>query len=98
MDNLSNQIYENSTMLLKEAAKKKFFLKILLLFSIYLISNYIFDRIDHEDLLRTFHDKPYIYIKLPNNTTFKLAITLLMIIISHFVYKYILKPIVYPFD
>jgi hypothetical protein len=98
MDKLSVELYENSKLILKEASQKFFLLKIILLFGIYLISNYIFDRIDHEDLLRTFHNKPYISIKFPNNTTFKIIITLLMIIFSHYIYRYLLKPIVYPID
>jgi hypothetical protein len=51
---------------------------------------------NHEDLIRTFAENPNITIQLPNNTTFKLLITIGMIISSHFVYKTILKPFIYP--
>lgn len=98
MSEVSSEIFENSKKLFQESSNIIFYLKMLILFCIYLFSNYIFDRIDHEDLLRTFHDDPDITIKLPNNTTFKIIITLLMITTSHWVYKYLLKPIVYPKD
>lgn len=98
MNDLYSEIYENSKILVKEACQKKFFFKIFLLFGIYLFSNYIFDRIDREDLIRTFHDKPFITIRLQNNTTFKVIITLIMIVLSHYVYKYILKPMLYHLD
>ena len=93
---VSGQLIDNSKQLLKESSNVTFYLKILILFCIYLFSNYIFDRIDQEDLLRTFQDNPDIIIKLPNNTTFKIIITFLMVITSHLFYKYILKQIVYP--
>jgi len=98
MSEESSEIFENSKKLFKESSNIIFYIKMLILFCIYLFSNYIFDRIDHEDLLRTFHDDPDITIKLPNNTTFKMIITLLMVVTSHWVYKNLLKPIVYPKD
>jgi hypothetical protein len=98
MSEVSSEIFENSKKLFKESSNIIFYIKMLILFCIYLFSNYIFDRIDHEDLLRTFHDDPDITIKLPNNTTFKMIITLLMVVTSHWVYKNLLKPIVYPKD
>lgn len=98
MEEFSTEIYENSKILFKEACQYKFLIKIIILFILYIFANYIFDRIDHEDLIRTFHDRPTITIKLPNNTTFKIIITFIMIFISHFVYKIIIKPIVYKID
>ncbi len=98
MSEVSSEIFENSKKLFKESSNVIFYLKMLILFCIYLFSNYIFDRIDHEDLLRTFHDNPDITIKLPNNTTFKIIITILMIVLSHWFYKYLVKPLVYPKD
>ena len=96
MDTISSEFYDNSMLLFKEMRKLSFFLKMALLFFVYLFSNYVFDRIDHEDLIRTFHEHPYINIQLPNNTTFKLLITLFMIVSSHFIYRTLIKPIVYP--
>ena len=78
---VSSEIFENSKKLFKESSNLIFYLKMLILFCIYLFSNYIFDRIDHEDLLRTFHDNPHITIKLPNNTTFKIIITIIIILL-----------------
>lgn len=98
MEQLSDELLENSKKVLNEIPQTKFLIKMLILFIMYLFANYIFDRIDHEELLRTFHDKPYITIKLPNNTTFKIIISFIMIWLSHWVYYYLLKPIVYPKD
>jgi len=95
MEDLSSEIFENSKILVKEVYQKNFFLKLLLLFSLYLVTNYVFDRIDHEDLVRTFHSNPHINIKLPKNTTFKIIITLIMILLSHYVYKLFIKPFIY---
>lgn len=98
MSEVSSEIFENSKLLFVESSKESFYIKILILFCVYLFSNYIFDRIDHEDLTRTFHDKPNITIELPNNTTFKFIITIIMIFTSHWVYKNVLKQHVYPKD
>ena len=75
---------------------KSFLIKMIILFCVYLFSNYVFDRINHEDLTRTFAENPNITIQLPNNTTFKIIITIGMIVLSHFIYKNILKPFIYP--
>jgi len=93
---VSSEIYENSKLLAKEMYNIKFLVKMIILFCVYLFSNYIFDKINNEDLIRTFAENPNITIQLPNNTTFKLLITIGMIILSHFVYKTILKPFIYP--
>lgn len=98
MSEVSSEIYENSKLLFVESYKESFYIKILILFCVYLFSNYIFDRIDHEDLTRTFHDKPNITIELPNNTTFKFIITIILIFTSHWFYKNVLKQYVYPKD
>jgi hypothetical protein len=98
MNDLSNEIYENGKILFKEAHRKKFLIKILILFCIYLFSNYLFDSIEKEDLIKTFNDKPFITIRLPNNTTFKIIISIIMIIISHWVYNYGIKPILNRID
>ena len=98
MSKISSEIYENSKLLFVESYKESFYFKIFILFCVYLFSNYIFDRIDHEDLTRVFHSKPYITISLPNNTTFKIIITIIMILTSHWIYKYIVKQYVYPKD
>ena len=98
MDDLYTQFVDNSKFFFTSVSQLKFFIKIFIIFIVYLIANYIFDRIDHEDLMTTFHSNPYLTIKIPNNITFKILITIVMIIISHFVYIYLLKPIVYPKD
>lgn len=98
MSDVSSEIFENSKLLFLNSPKESFYFKLLILFCVYLFSNYIFDRIDHEDLLRAFHDKPYITINLPNNTTFKIIITIIMILTSHWIYKNIVKQYVYPKD
>lgn len=96
MGEVSSEIYENSKLLYKEMYNKSFLIKMIILFCVYLFSNYVFDRINHEDLTRTFAENPNITIQLPNNTTFKIIITIGMIVLSHFIYKNILKPFIYP--
>lgn len=96
MREVSSEIYENSKLLYKEMYNKSFLIKMIILFCVYLFSNYVFDRINHEDLTRTFAENPNIIIRLPNNTTFKIIITIGMIVLSHFIYKNILKPFIYP--
>ena len=96
MGYVSSEIYENSKLLYKEIYNKSFFIKMVILFGVYLFSNYIFDRINQEDLVRTFSKNPNIIIELPNNTTFKILITIIMIISSHFIYTTMLKPFIYP--
>ncbi len=96
MENSSSEFYDNSKLLFSEMIKLSFLLKIILLFFVYLFSNYVFDRIDNEDLIRTFAQSPYTTIQLPNNTTFKILITIGMVIFSHFIYKVAIKPFVYP--
>lgn len=98
MSDLSTEIYSSIRVIGKEVGQKKFLSKMLLLFGIYLISNYIFDMIDREDLIRTFHSNPYITIKLPNNTTWKIIISLGMIVLSHYTYTYLIKPFFYQMD
>jgi hypothetical protein len=98
MNNFFIEIYENFKMVFKEACQKKLLLKIFLLFGIYLLSNYILDRIDQEDLIRIFHNKPYIKlsnnIRLPNNIIFKFILILILLITSKYVYRYIIKPLI----
>lgn len=96
MGDVSSEIYENSKLLFKEMYTTSFLIKMIILFCVYLFSNYIFDRINNEDLNRTFANNPYITIQLPNNTTFIILITIGMIILSHIIYKTILKPLIYP--
>ncbi len=96
LEEVSSEIYENGKLLINQIYNKSFLVKIIILFIIYLFSNYIFDLVDNKDLVRTFAESPYIVIKLPNNITFKILITFGMIISSHYVYKYALKPFIYP--
>ncbi len=92
---LTNELMSSSKTLAKEIYQNNFLYKIIIIFCLYTITNYVFDRVDHEDLVRTFHDNPEINIKLPKNLTFKLLIILFMIVSSHFFYRYMLKPFVY---
>jgi hypothetical protein len=76
--------------------KESFFNKIIILFFVYLFSNYMFDKIDHEELYGAFHEKPTITIEIPKNVTFKIILTLILVITSQWVYKNIIKQHVYP--
>ena len=93
MLNIFNDFYENIKTL-----KESFFYKIIILFCIYLFSNYMFDRIDHDELYGVFHKKPFVSINIPKNATFKLIITFILIITSQWVYRNIIKQYVYPKD
>lgn len=93
---VSSEVYGNSKLLLMEMGNVRFLIKMIILFIVYLFSNYIFDRINHEDLIRTFEENPNMTIELPNNTTFKILISIFMIILSHFIYRNTIKPFVYP--
>ena len=93
---VSKEFFENSKLLLKTLSKETFYFKIFILFVVYLFSNYMFDRLTNEDLSKTFYNRPTITIDISNNTTFKLIITIILIITSHWFYKNILKPYVYP--
>ena len=94
---ISKEIYENSKLLFNKVQKESFYLKLLILFCIYLFSNYIFDKIDN-DLSRTFDNKKFITINLPNNTTFKIIITIVLITVSSWFYNNILKQYIYSYD
>ncbi len=96
MSEVSSEIFENSKLLFLNSPKESFYFKLLILFCVYLFSNYIFDRINTEDLSRAFIEKQFISINLPNNITFRLIITIIMIITSQWFYKNILKPYVNP--
>jgi hypothetical protein len=98
MSKISSEIYENSKLLFLKNAKESFYFKLFILFCVYLFSNYIFDRMNNEDLSKTFQDNKYITINLPNNVTFKLIITLILIITSSWFYNNILKKYIYAYD
>jgi hypothetical protein len=95
MNNITSEVIDNFKLLLNEMSHSGFLLKMIILFIIYLFSNYIFDRINNEDLIRTFIQNPTMTIQIPNNTTFKILITIFMVIISHFTYILFIKPIIY---
>jgi hypothetical protein len=86
----SNEIYGNLKTL-----KNSFLNKIIILFCVYLFSNYMFDRIDHDDLYGAFHEKPYITINIPKNATFKLILTIILVFTSQWVYRNIIKQHIY---
>lgn len=94
MNNVTSEVIENLKLLLNRMSNSGFLLKIIILFIIYLFSNYIFDRINNEDLIKTFIQKPTITVQI-SNTTFKILITIFMGITSHFTYILFIKPIIY---
>lgn len=94
---VSREIYENSKLIFQKTQKDSFYLKLLILFCVYLFSNFIFDKID-KDLSKTFHNKKFITINLPNNETFKVIITIVLIIISTWFYNSILKKYIFTYD
>jgi hypothetical protein len=88
----AKDILNNTKQFLKDAHHTSFIIKIIILFILYLVVNLVFDIITRTDLTKTFVENPYIVIHLPNNMTYKILISLFMIITSHFFYKYLIKP------
>ena len=88
----TKELFNNTKQFLKDAHQTAFIIKIIILFVLYLVVNLVFDIITRNDLTKTFADNPYIEIRLPNNSTYKMLISLVMIISSHYFYKYLIKP------
>ena len=86
------ELFNNTKQFLKDDHYTSFIIKIIILFILYLVVNLVFDIITRNDLTKTFVENPYIVIHLPNNMTYKILISLFMIITSHFFYKYLIKP------
>ena len=89
---IAKELFNNTKQFLKDAHQEAFIIKIIILFVLYIIVNLVFDIITRNDLIKTFADNPYIEIRLPNIMTYKILISLVMIITSHFFYKYFIKP------
>jgi hypothetical protein len=98
MTNITKEVLDNGRILLNETFNMSFTIKIIILFIIYLFSNYIIDRLNQEDLIRTFVENPNITIQIPNNVTFKILIRIIMIIASHYVYVLFIRPYQTKFD
>jgi hypothetical protein len=72
----------------------RFFIKLVILFILYLITNLIFDLINEDELKPIFEENKTMAIELPNNIIFKFVITLIMIIASNFIYLMFIKPLI----
>ena len=92
MPPLTKELFNNTKLFLRDAHQVGFIIKLIILFILYIIINFIFDIITRDDLTKTFAENPYIEIRLPNNMTYKMIISIIMIITSHFFYKYLIKP------
>ena len=95
MEKISTDVLDDTNIIFKEMTNKNFLNKMIILFIIYLFSNYIFDRINNEDLKKTFIHKPNIIIQIPNKIIINLLIAIGMIITSHIVYFSFIKQLVY---
>lgn len=91
---IPKELLNNGKSVLSEIFQFRFFIKLIILFILYLISNLIFDKINEDELKRIFEANPTLAIELPNNVIFKLLITLFMIITSNFIYKIFIKPLI----
>lgn len=91
---IPKELLDNSKNVFSEILQFRFFIKLIILFILYLISNLIFDKINEDELKRIFEANPTLAIELPNNVIFKLLITLFMIIASNFIYKMFIKPLI----
>jgi len=92
---ISSQMLDNSKSVLSNIFQFWFFFKLILLFILYLISNFLFDRINNGELRPIFEsdgNNKTLNIELPNNVIFKLLITVIMIITTSFIYTIFLKP------
>ena len=92
---LSSQMLDNSKSVLSNLFQFWFIFKLILLFILYLISNFLFDRINTGELKPIFEsdgNNKTLNIEVPNNVIFKLLITLIMIITSSFIYTIFFKP------
>jgi hypothetical protein len=92
---ISSQFLDNSKSVLSNIFQFWFFFKLISLFILYLITNFLFDRINTGELKPLFEsdgNNKTLNIELPNNIIFKLLITIIMIISSSFIYTIFLKP------
>jgi hypothetical protein len=92
---ISSQMLDNSKSVLSNIFQFWFFLKLISLFILYLITNFLFDRINTGELKPLFEsdgNNKTLNIELPNNIIFKLLITIIMIISSSFIYTIFFKP------
>jgi hypothetical protein len=91
---IPKELLNNGKSVFSEIFQFRFFIKLIILFILYLISNLIFDKINEDELKRIFENNPTLTIELPNNIIFKLLITLIMIITSNFIYLMFIKPLI----
>ena len=92
---ISSQMLDNSKSVLSNIFQFWFFFKLISLFILYLITNFLFDRINTGELKPLFEsdgNNKTLNIELPNNIIFKLLITIIMIISSSFIYTIFFKP------
>jgi hypothetical protein len=69
-----------------------FYFKLFLLFGAYLFTSHLFSEL-HTEYFKPIIDKEdYIYIRIPNNIWFKILWTIIFVILSSYVYSYIIKP------
>jgi len=95
-EGLSSDLYENSKLFLYEFGEKSFLLKMGILFGVYLILNYLYDKLGTDELVKTFSKNPNITISIPNHITFRLVIVVLMFLSSHYVYDEYIREYVNP--
>jgi len=87
-----SELFQNFKKVFSDCSKRNFLLKLIIVFLLILSTNYIFDRIDNDELKKTFQENPYIIIKIPNNTMFKIIIIFIFVIFGFFIYHYLIKP------
>jgi hypothetical protein len=91
---IPKELLNNGKSVFSEIFQFRFFIKLVILFILYLITNLIFDLINEDELKPIFEENKTMAIELPNNIIFKFVITLIMIIASNFIYLMFIKPLI----
>jgi hypothetical protein len=69
-----------------------FFFKFIILFVAYLLTTHLFSELHTEYFKPVLDQQDYIYIRIPNNFWFKILWTVIIIIITTYLYHNVIKP------
>jgi len=86
-----NNIFSNYRQILLNL-DTNFYFKLLLLFIAYLFTTHLFSELHTEYFKSIIDQEDYIYIRIPNNIWFRILWTIIFVILSSYVYTYIIKP------
>jgi hypothetical protein len=69
-----------------------FYFKFFILFAAYLFTTHLFSELHTEYFRPVIQQEDYIYIKIPNNFWFKILWTIIIIMITSYLYQNVIKP------